>query len=298
MARRCLILVVLLAMAALMTACGESKSTSASAAKAPASPSPPAPAKDAAEDVFVASGPIVVENQVDVAAQREGMVAQVLVDTDARVHKGQVLALLDDRQISADHDAAAAKTRSIAANLKNWEAEFKVLQTDLVRAQKMWDAQLITKQDLEHAEYKVVADQYEVERERESLRNAQAVQRSLELELGKTRVRAPFDGIVARRYVRAGQRVAMGDRLFWVTAVKPLRVKFTLPERFFGRVQRGQQLTVTSLASGDQKHMAKVIEVSPVVDPSSGTIEVQAQVVGDTADLRPGMNVNIRIAKP
>ena len=67
------------------------------------------------------------------------------------------------------------------------------------------------------------------------LTNAQAAERSLELEKEKTRITAPFDGIVARRYVRVGQKVAISDRLFWVTAVAPLEVKFTLPERFLGK---------------------------------------------------------------
>ena len=73
----------------------------------------------------------MVENQVDVAALREGVIVSILAEPNTRVRKGQLLARLDDRQISADLDAASAKTRSIQANLKNWEAETKVLESDL-----------------------------------------------------------------------------------------------------------------------------------------------------------------------
>ncbi len=198
---------------------------------APANPAAdkPAPAPAPPQETFVASGPIVVENQVDVAAQREGVVAKVAVDAGTMVRKGQLLGTLDDRQIAADKDAADAKVRSAAADLKGWEGEVKVLQADRERAERMWEAQLITKQDLEHARFKVEADESEVERARENLRTAQATAKSLALELEKTRIVAPFNGVVARRYVRVGERVAMGDRLFWVTAVAPLRVKFALP---------------------------------------------------------------------
>jgi multidrug efflux pump subunit AcrA (membrane-fusion protein) len=83
--------------------------------------------------------------------------------------------------------------------------------------------------------------------------------------------------------------------MFWVTETSPLRVKFTLPERFAGKIQRGQILEVTSADSGDAKFSAKVMEISPVIDPSSGTIEVLAQLVGPTRGLRPGMTTSIRI---
>jgi len=288
--------------ASFLSGCHDSNpaaSSSASlAAKAPAA-NPSADtgaAKPPTEDI-TSSGPIVVENQLDVAAQREGVVAEIQADTGKLVHKRDLLARLDDRQLTADRDAAEAKLRSIDANVKNWMAEIKVLEADLARSEKMWDAQIITKEQLEHDRFKVEADRYELERERENAVNQQDVIRSLNLELEKTRILAPFDGVVARRYVRVGQRVGNGDRLFWVTAIAPLRVKFTLPERLLGQVARGQVISVVSPDSPDSRHTAKVIQISPVVDPSSGTIEVLAEIVGPAGSLRPGMTANIRIPR-
>jgi RND family efflux transporter MFP subunit len=268
------------------------------AAAAPAQPVDQ-PASVQKESVFVASGPVVVENQVDVSALREGPVVTILAQPGTQVHQGQLLAKLDDRQISADVEGAAARVRSIAANLKNWQAETRVLQSDRARAEKLYDAQVIPKEELEHVQYKEEADEYEVQREAESLNNAKATQKSLELELDKTNIIAPFDGIVARRYVRVGQKVSPGDRLFWVTAMAPLQVKFALPERLLGDIKRGQIVSVASAdVSPATQHDAKVIDVSPVVDPSSGTIEVLAQIEGVAPDLRPGMLASIRINLP
>lgn len=292
MAKRLTFTLLLAASLIVWLACDSPKTAPVSAAK-PA-PAPVAPQ----ETVFVASGPIVVENQVDVEAQRDGVVAKVNVDAGTMVRKGQLLGSLDDRQIGADKEAADAKVRSAAADLKGWEGEVKVLQSDRERAEKMWEAQLITQQDLEHARFKVEADESEAERARENLKSAHATAKSLALELEKTRIMAPFNGVVARRYVRMGQRVTMGDRLFWVTAVAPLRVKFTLPERFLGHVKKGDELNVTAASDDQQKHTAKVLQVSPVVDPSSATIEVLAEVVGPAPDLRPGMTANVRLPNP
>jgi len=240
-------------------------------------------------------GPIVVENQLDVAAQREGVVSQISVDTGENVNKGQGLAILDDRQLTAERDAAAAKLQSIEANVKNWEAEVRVLKADLDRSEKMWAANLITKEQLDHDRFKVEADTYELERERHNVTNQQEVVHSLELELEKTHITAPFSGVIARRYVRVGQRVSNGDRLFWLTATAPLRVKFTLPERYLGKIARGQTLDVVSPDDPNTRHSARVIQISPVVDPSSGTIEILAEIVGPVGNLRPGMSTQVHV---
>lgn len=293
--KRTLLATLMAALTAALCGCSESKPVAASNAAVPAAQAAPAPATQPLETTFLASGPLVVENQVDVAALREGVVAKTMAEPGLRVKTGQLLALLDDRQVGADLAAARAKSRSIQADLHNWEAEAKVLESDHERAQKMWDAGLITKEQLDHARYKAESDKWDVERVAEMLHNARESERSLELELEKTRVRAPFGGVVARRYVRAGQKVAVGDRLFWVTAEGPLRVKFTLPERFLGKVQKGAQVSVSSPDSPQRVRKARVIEVSPVVDPSSGTIEVLAQLEGPAGELRPGMMANVRV---
>jgi RND family efflux transporter MFP subunit len=290
-----ILLTLTLTLALLQTGCSDSRPTEVKAAPRPVANVPAAVPPSDREPFFVASGPLIVEHQVDVAAQREGVVAEIHAEPGLMVRAGQLLAQLDDRQVTADLDAARARTRSTAADLKNWEAEAKVLEADAERARKMWEAQLITQEQFDHARFKAESDQWDVKRVQEMLVNAQQTERSLELELEKTCIRAPFSGIVARRYVRAGQQVNRGDRMFWITETSPLRVQFTLPERFAGKIQRGQTLEVTSVDSGDAKFAAQVMEISPVIDPSSGTIEVLAQLVGATKDLRPGMTTSIRI---
>ena len=244
---------------------------------------------------YEASGPLVVENQVDVAAQREGVVAKVMVDVGTRVHKGQLLAQLDDRQLQADRAAADAKVKSLAADLKHWEALSSVRDADLSRSEEMWKSNIISSQQLEHDRYSAMGSKFEIERQRQDLRNSQEALKSLEVELDKTRIVAPFDGVVARRYVRAGQKIANNERLFWVTATAPLNVRFTLPQELLAKVQQGETISLIAPGAGGAEHKAKITLISPVVDPSSGTIEVQAQVLGAAGELRPGMTVNLRI---
>ena len=277
-------------------ACSQ-KSMEVAAAPAPSGASAPAPVASipASDNSFTVSGPLTVEHQLDLLAQRDGVIAELKSEAGARVQAGDLLAQLDDRQVVADLEAARAKTRSIEADLKAWESEARVLQSDLDRAQKMWDAHLITREAFEHAKYKAEADQFDVQRVSELLLNAKETQRSLELELDKTQIRAPFSGIVARRYVRQGQQVAKGDRLFWVTAEGPLRMRFTVPEKFIGALKVGQQLALTVSDFPEQEHKARVVELSPIVDPTSGTFDGMVEVMGAPGPLRPGMNSILRI---
>ena len=277
-------------------ACSE-KGTEVAAAPSPPPSGTPAPAASisAGDSGFTVSGPLIVEHQLDVLAQRDGVVVKLRSEAGAHVRAGDLLAQLDDRQLTADLEAARAKTHSTEADLKAWQAEAKVLQSDFDRAQKMWDAQLITREQLDHAKFKAEADQFDVQRLEQLLINAKETQRSLELELDKTQVRAPFSGIVARRYVREGQQVAKGDRLFWVTAEGPLRMRFTVPEKFVGVLKVGRQLAMAVSDFPGKEYKARVLQLSPIVDPTSGTFDGMVEVVGAPGPLRPGMNAILRI---
>jgi RND family efflux transporter MFP subunit len=269
-----------------------------SGAATPAAPSKAAPPVEAADTSFVVSGPIIVEHQVEVTAQRDGFVAKVLFDAPSRVKAGTVLARMDDQQVTANLEAARAKSRSIAADLKNWQSEAEVLKADYGRQQNLWKLGLTSQEQLEHAKYKAESDQWDIQRVQETLNTAHQEERSLELELAKTKITAPFDGLVARRYVREGQSVNKGDRLFWVTAEAPLLMRFTLPERYFGRVHRQQQFEIMSPNVPGEKHLARAKEVSPVIDPSSGTFEVLVELIGAPGSLHPGMTATIQLDNP
>jgi RND family efflux transporter MFP subunit len=283
----------------LLSACSSAPTPSVAAPLTPRSASLNGTSQQQAEHPdFIASGPLVVENQVDLAAQRDGVVSEVFIDTGAPVRKGQLLAKLDDRQLTADRDAAAAKASSIAADVKNWEAGEKVAKSDFERNDAMWKANIVSQQVADRARYEYEAVQFEVERERENLKYSQNTLKSLDLELEKTNIVAPFAGVVARRYVHLGQEVSKNDRLFWISATGPLRLKFTLPEIYAGRVRRGTELVVSPSGAPDEVHSAKVVMVSPVVDPSSDTIDVTAQLEGRTQGLLPGMTTSIRLQNP
>jgi membrane fusion protein, multidrug efflux system len=315
---RSLFLALVVGAAILVVSCGGNKGTSDSSNAAVRNATPPdnssSPVSDSnphaaspaslnnatasKENLPQVSGPIIVEHQIEVMSQRDGIVAKIFVDTGTRVKAGQLLAKLDDRQIAANLEAARAKSRGIEADLKNWQSEAQVLKADYARAQNLWNLGLTSEEQLQHAKYKAESDQWDIKRVEESLNTARQEERSLEIEHEKTKIIAPFQALVARRYLHEGQNVAKGDRMFWITAEGPLLMRFTVPENFFGRVKPGQLLEVNSPDVPGESHAARVKQVSPVIDPASGTFEVLVELTGDRGTLRPGMTANIRLENP
>lgn len=270
--------------------------TASAAAPPKTAPASIAPLPSQSNDQpFIATGPITVEHQVDVLTQRAGVVKEILVDVGTPVVKGTMLAVLDQRELTAQRDAADAKVRSSEADLKDWEAETKVAEIDYKRTNDMWKAGITSQQEADHARYKFEGSQYEVEKAQRNLENAKDDLRVAEMELDKSRIEAPFNGVVARRYVRAGQEVATGDRMFWVSELAPLRVRFTLAERYIGEVKKGATLYVSSVLAPGTSYPAKVVEVSPVLDPASDTVDVMAELEGAPKALQPGMTAHISL---
>ncbi|MBB5341516.1 efflux RND transporter periplasmic adaptor subunit [Tunturiibacter gelidoferens] len=245
---------------------------------------------------IVVSGPVTVEEQLDVVALRAGVIVAMPVDVNSEVEKGQVMARLDARQLEADRATSEHKAESVDADLKNWESELQVKEADLRRAEAMHKEGISTQEAYDHSLYEVTASKYEVERQRGDELSAKDSVRSIDLELEKTRIVAPFRGVVSQRYVRQGQYVTVGEKLFRVIGRSSLEVRFTLPATEAQLLRRGDVVTVSATTDFKESTAATVTHLSPVVDPGSGTIEVVAVVKDRLRGLIPGTMASIRIA--
>src|SRR5271170_5770796 len=271
----------------------------------PAQPGPPAPSASVpprneapSSRVVVASGPITIEQQLDIVALPAGVIVALPVDVDSELQKDQVMARLDARELQADRSTTAHKVESLEADLKNWESELKVRESDLSRAEAMHKAGINTQEAYDHSRYEVTASQYEVERQRGEMLSAQATLQSIDIELEKTEMLAPFRGVVSQRYVRLGQYVTIGDKLFRLMGTSPLEVRFTLPATAVALLKRGDKVIVSATPEFERTTTAMVTHISPVVDPGSNTIEVTAVLKEKLPALIPGTVASIQIASP
>ena len=269
--------------------------TSTSQPKVAAEPAP-ALEQEANLKSFITTGPLVAEQQADVAAERNGRIASILVRIGDRVKQGQLLAQLDDRTLRSACDSQRAHRASVQAQLREWEAEQKTAESDLRRADAMREAKIISDENWEHAKYRVDETIAEVARFREEAAAADADFSTAMLQLEQSRVVAPFTGVVGRSTVRPAQEVKPGDVLFWITAESPLQVLFTVPETSMAAFKTGRPLDLTTADYPGLHQPARIARVSPVVDPASGSIEVIGAVVRPSPLLKPGMTMQVQLA--
>ena len=291
------------AVALLIAGCGSHSTPAVAAADTLAStpaatPAPAASPAPAAPDAksFTTTGPLVAEQQADIGAERDGQVAEIAVQIGDHVQAGQLLARLDDRLLRAACDAQKARLASAKAQESEWESEEQTARADLRRADKMRDDKIMSEEMWEHAKYRVDETVAEVDRYRSDESAAEADLAAATLQLEQSRIVAPFSGVVGRSSVRPDQQVKVGDVLFWITAVSPLRVLFTVPESLMASFTAGEPLDLATADYPNLHQAGRIFRVSPVVDPASGSVQVIGAVDHPSPLLKPGMTMQVRLA--
>jgi len=184
------------------------------------------------------TAPLIVEHQWTLRRSVTELLRAFSAESGNQVRAGTVLARLHDRQLTANLEAARAKTPQIAADLK-WEAKAEVLKADYVRAQRLWNEKVACRQNnnCSYAKYKAESDHGTFARKESSI-----PRRGRTFPSSWSRKRPvswrPSEDLVAPVRAWKGNQVNKGDRLFWVTAEGPLRVRFTLPESFWAVLKR------------------------------------------------------------
>lgn len=207
----------------------------------------------------VVPGTLRAAERVDVAAEITGKIARIHFTEGARVRSGEVLAELDDSEPAAAL-AQVQRRRELAEQREQRLAGLR--EGGHVNAQEL---------DLAAAE---VAER----------RADEAVLRA---RLAKTRLVAPFDGVVGVRLVSEGAFVTAGQVLTTLQAVDPVRLDFAVAERYAGRVTMGQRVEFT-VAGRDEVFAGEVYVAEPRVDERTRTLLVRALANNLDGRLIPG----------
>lgn len=213
--------------------------------------------------IVVLHGQLEANASVQIAARVEGAIERVYVDLGDEVRSGAPLA----RIAAVDFNARAAQAR----------AQLAQAQSDLARFEGLERPGSIAAQEIERARTAV-----EVARANLALANR---------ELGDSRIRAPFAGAVARRYVDRGAFVRVGAPLFDFVSTGPMRLALEVPENFVRDVRPGLMVRVLPEASAGEGFAAEVVRVGPVVAQGTRTFRIEAAVESNEGRLRPGMFV-------
>ena len=211
--------------------------------------------------MYTGTAPIEAFAEADVIAKVGGEVRELLVEEGDEVSKGQVLARLDGERLRLE--------------LNESEAKLRKLQRDFERNVDLQAKGLISDGDFEKIKYEMEA--------------LEAAFNLASLELDYTQIRAPIDGVVARRFVKLGNTISEGDALFKVTSLDPLVAYLHVPEREYRNVDPGQTVGIEIDALGGETIVATVSRVSPIVDPQTGTFKITVEIVDEQRRIKPGM---------
>jgi membrane fusion protein, multidrug efflux system len=301
MIRRGVLIVVTLG-GVLVTGCGGSSGESnGNNVSRPASN----PSNSASANLPASSGPertkagdilsvLTVEHQVDIAAQRDGVVTAISRDEGGAVKTGEVLAQLDDRSLQMELIKANDDLQVEDNNRKYKEAELKAKSAAYHRQQQLRALGLSSDADLEAAEFQEKAAEYDLRGYEALVESGHAEINRLELQLDQTRIHAPFSGVVVRRYVREGQAISKGDKCFRISQLAPLQVQFQVPESSGKRPANGAAVELSLVEDSGRRLSAHIVKVSPTIDAASDSYDVLAQLSGPSiSDLRPGMAVKV-----
>lgn len=254
-ARRVLILCSLLAGGLLLGGC-------------PAEPLPRTVGEARAPALASAKGRIDIEGGLmRLAAQREGVIARVLVEEGERVKAGQLLAALEEEQPRRAAALAQAETVQARRALVPVQLRVEAAERELRRLQPLAADASVPRQELDQARDQLAQARAELQVAEAAVQVAVARERQAEHETEQRRVRAPMDGQIVRRSARPGDGVSVATvtPLFVFAPDAPLIVRAELEERWLGRVQPGQAAEVVLEADEAQRHAATVLRVAPVV---------------------------------
>ncbi len=215
---------------------------------------------------YQATATLEAEKTAQVLARATGVVKALHAEEGDEIAAGVPLLTIDNDEYRYRLDQAAATTANLRSRYE--------------RLEQMVAEELGTQEEFQAA--------------RSELAGAEANEGLARLNLSYTTVRAPFAGAVTERLVDVGQNVTSGDPLFAMADFHPLLARVHVPSREFHRLQQEQTVELV-LDSDDTRLSGRIKLISPVIDPTSGTIKLTVEVDGYPAGTRPGDFAQVQI---
>jgi membrane fusion protein (multidrug efflux system) len=210
------------------------------------------------------NGTLEAENEVDIVARTSGPVVELAVEEGMLVKAGRLLARIDDTEIQAQLGIAHVALEEA----KRSHERAKLSRESKIISQEVYDQALT------------------------QLESAEAQLRGNQVLLEYTRIQAPFDGIIIERYIKYAENVTPNQQLFRISDFDPLLCPIQVPEKELASLKVSQPAHITVEAWPDERFSARVLRISPVVDPATGTIKVTLQVAA-RGKLSPGMFASV-----
>lgn len=267
------------------------------------------------EKSISSSGSVAALVTVDVGSQISGQIAELHADFNTAVKKGDLLAVIDpqsykSRVTSAEADLAVSRATisTQEANLRKARTSLDQARRDFERTKSLADRQLVSVSDIETSRKNAELAESDVEIAQAQLKNAsaglQTRQANLDqarIDLSRTQIRSPIDGVVIQRAIDLGQTVAASLQapvLFKIAQdLSRIQIEAKVDEADIGSIKDGDTATFTVDAFPEQNFQGRVAQVrlASTTVQNVVTYSVMIQANNPRQMLIPGMTANVRI---
>lgn len=242
------------------------------------------------ESTLQISGNLMPQTRVAVAAKLPGTLSSVRVDIGDRVRAGQVVAVLDRREIDAQVDAAEAAVNVAHASVEVAEAALANAVLERDRAQNLFDRGAVPKQRLDAAD--TARRSATAQRDLANANVAQAeaaLRRAREVQRDAT-LTSPIDGVIVERHYDAGSLVGPGDEPVVVVAdLRVMKLEAGVSELEAGRLKVGMPARVTAQAHPGDVFDGRLAAIAPEVDARNRHFKIEIRIANPRGTLLSGM---------
>ena len=228
------------------------------------------------------SGVVEAADRSSIGFEVSGNVREVRVDVGDKITKGQVLAVLDKRTYNID-------VKSAEAELGRAKVQLADKRNDLDRFQRInkQDPGAVSQASLDQSQAAVDGARKQVQFRKSQLKLAQR-------DLEKTVLRAPFDGVIANRYIDAFNEVARGQKCFDVFENTGMEVAVSIPEDAIDDIRMEQEGEIRFSVIADRTYQGRVTEISKVAG-TANAFPIKLTVEDPDQRIRPGMTARVTL---
>ncbi len=217
------------------------------------------------ENILSITGTVLPNEAVSLRPEISGLVERVAFREGEFVKKGTPLIYLNDDELSAQYQRLEYSQK-------------------LFESQENRQKQLLAREAISQEEYDISLNQFNT-----NISDLKLV----EAQLRKTVIRAPFDGVLGLRQVSEGSVIGTTDVIANVVNLDPIKIQFSIPERYANDVAVGAKIFFSSEQGGTEVQ-GEVYAFEPTIDPSTRTLQLRAQSPNKERKFLPGMFVRIR----
>jgi RND family efflux transporter MFP subunit len=251
-------------------------------------------------DVRTFTGTLEAGDAFTVAPKIGAQIERIHVDIGDRVEQGQIVAELDDADVTQAVAEAEAELAVARAEVEQAEADARLARREFERTRSLAERDLASTSELDTTRARAEAQSAAVAVTRARVTQREAALARARVQLSYTRVRADWRGgdderVVGERMVNAGDTVAANTPLISVLGIAPITAAVFAPESDYARLSRGQTVEVTADALPNRVFEGRISRIAPRFERDSRQARFEVTLPNEDRALKPGMFATVRV---